>query len=114
MVRTPPPRAAVERSEVHRLDKGGEVAGPLAGHRSGCQRLGRKELEVQQCRIDQLAVVAEEQRVGAENLQEQRLLAEPDHDAALAFQRVVRPQGRNGSGPVVLERVHVLEEGAGG
>ncbi|CAH0327218.1 hypothetical protein SRABI128_05882 [Microbacterium sp. Bi128] len=77
--------AAVERSEVHRLDVGGEVAGPLARHGAGRQCLGREEFQVQQRGIDQLPVVPAEQRVGAEDLQEQRLLSQADHDAALAF-----------------------------
>lgn len=108
--------AAVERSEVHRLDPGCEVAGALAGHRPGGQRLGRQELKVQQGRLDQLAVVAAEQRVGAEHLQEQRLPAEADHHAALALQRRRR---LGGAEPVpfllvVLEPVQVLEKGTGG
>lgn len=108
--------AAVERSEVHRLHAGGEVAGALAGHRPGGQRLGRQELKVQQLGLDQLPVVAAEERVRAEDLEEQRLPGQADHHAALALQRVGRVRGAE---PVpfllvVLEPVHVLEEGAGG
>lgn len=107
---------AVERSEVHRLHAGGEVAGALAGHRPGGQRLGRQELKVQQRGLDQLPVVAAEERVGAEDLQEQRLPGQADHHAALALER---GGSVGGAEPVpfllvVLEPVHVLEEGAGG
>lgn len=109
-------RAAVEGSEVHRLDVGGEVAGALARHRPGCQHVRRQQFQVQQRRLDQLAVVAEEERAGAEDLQEQRLLAEADHHAALAFQRIRCVRGVEAVPAllVVLEPVHVLEERTGG